>query len=179
MSTAGPPRPMGSLGPAPGRRRRRWQRWLWPQGGTSSRSAWRPGRGQRPPRAPVPAVRSLPPGGSPCPVPASSKHCAPMRQATQTPTRSPGRTDPVAFTAAARSTPSSARAPGCRSRSLRSLSRNCHADRPLAGVHRGPPAHGIPRKVTQTPELRRPPRSIPGGTALWPARRLQTPWKLL
>jgi hypothetical protein len=59
-----------------------------------------------------------------------------------------------------------------------SLSRNCHADRPLAGVHRGLPAHGVPRKVTQTPELRRPPRSIPRGTGLRPAR-CRRPWKLL
>lgn len=138
-----------------------------------------------PRQRPAPTPRSCPRG----PVPSTRWQSLPrarIQQALRTyapgdpdPDPVPGAHRPVAFTAAARSTPSSARAPGCRSRSLRSLSRNCHADRPLAGVHRGPPAHGIPRKVTQTPELRRPPRSIPGGTALWPARRLQTPWKLL
>lgn len=63
-----------------------------------SQSAQRSGcrtKSQRPPRAPVPAVRSLPPGGSPCPMPTSSKHCAPAHPATRTwtPAWSPGLTD--------------------------------------------------------------------------------------
>lgn len=146
------------------------------------RAPCRQGGGQRPPCAPVPAVRSLPPGGSPCPVASSSKHCASAHPAATPDPKS----DPVPG-------PRGAQTVCVRRRSLHpqlgsgsgppvaiapSLSRNCHADRPLAGVHRGLPAHGVPRKVTQTQELRRPPRSIPRGTGLWPAR-CRRPWKLL
>lgn len=172
MSSAGPPRPGGqprSYRAAVALAARGRPVPVCPEPG-------RHGEGQRPPSAPVPEIRSLPPGGSPCPMPASS-------DPDPDPGPVPGAHRPFAV-AAARSTPSSAPARGrwsrsrSRSRSLRSLSRNCHADRPLAGVHRGPPAHGVPRKVTQTPELRRPPRSIPSGTGLWPAR-CRRPWKLL
>lgn len=175
VTTTGPPRPEGSLRPMPGRRR-----WLWPQGGASSRSAQRPSGTAK--ASTHPALLSLRSGPfhpvavpAPCPRPASTARLR-IQRPRPGPRPGPREHRPFAF-AAARSTPDSG-SRWSRSPSLHSLSRNCHADRPLAGVHRGPPAHAIPRKVTQTPELRRPPRSIPGGTGLGPAR-CRRPWKLL
>lgn len=84
-----------------------------------------------------PRPRSCPHGPIPA-VPAPRSHPA---SAAHLHARHP---DPVpahrlaAFGVAPRSTPSSAPARGRRSRRL--LSRNCHTNCPLAGVHRGPPA---------------------------------------
>lgn len=184
VSTAGPPRPLGKQ--------------PRPCAGEAAASPAARGRlvpvcpaprqhcgGQRPPRAPVPADpfhRAT--------VPSTGRQSLPRARIQQAlracppgdpdpdPDLVPGAHRPFVFASARCSTSSSAPAPGRRLRSLRSLSRNCHADRPLAGVHPGPPEHGIPRKVTQTPELRRPLHSIPGGTELWPAR-CRRPWKLL
>lgn len=97
---------------------------------------------------PAPTPRSCPRG----PVPSTRWQSLPHAHVQQAlracasgdpdldPSLVPGAHRPFAF-AAARFTPSSAPARGRRSRSLslHSLSRNCQADRPLAGVHRPPP----------------------------------------
>lgn len=101
VSTAGPPRPLGKqprpcageAAASPAARGR-----LVPVCPALPAALRRPAPTPRScPRDPVPSTgrQSLRPGDSPCPVPASSKHCAPVHPATQTPTRtwSPGRTD--------------------------------------------------------------------------------------
>lgn len=115
---------------------------------TPRAARWRP--------APTPAIGSPPSGPRrPCPALACIQP-APRPRTPRAPDKVPAHR-PAALGAAPRSTPaSSAPAPGRRSRRL--LSRNCHADRPLAGVHRG-----------TRPPVRQSYESYPDAGAPWPA----------
>lgn len=124
--------------------------------------------GQRPrprscPRGPVPAVPA------PRSHPASAAHLH---------ARHP---DPVpahrlaAFGVAPRSTPSSAPARGRRSRRL--LSRNCHTNCPLAGVHRGPPAPVRHSKESYPDAGAPPPVALHSPPPRTVTRALQTPMR--